>query len=118
MTAVLDDLLTQADDVDPDTDEVAEFLARWGDRYSPRNLLLLFVQRPDAAVLHTYRGWVAEGRQVRKGEKAIRLMAPRGRKDDVAAEDTDTDVKVRVRPISLFDVSQTDAAQTEGEAAT
>lgn len=98
-------LIERAEKVDETDAAVAAFLARWGDRYSHRNLLLLYIQRPDATELHTYRGWLSAGRQVRKGEKAVRLMVPKGTETE-AAEDRDE--RIRVRPISLFDIAQTD----------
>lgn len=107
MTAVdIDALVEQAEQIDWDAVS-AEFVARWEGRYSLRNLQMLFVQRPTATELHTYRGWLKEGRQVRKGETSIRLFAPKGKVGEEKPEGEDKR-KVRVRPISLFDISQTD----------
>lgn len=107
-------LIEQADKVDETQAEVAAFLARWGDRYSRRNLLLLYIQRPDATELHTYKGWLREGRQVRRGEKAVRLFVPKGKDDP---EGFSSEEKIRVRPISLFDVAQTDPIPADDEKA-
>lgn len=105
-------LVEQADKVDETQAEVAAFLARWGDRYSRRNLLLLYIQRADATELHTYRGWLREGRQVRRGEKAIRLFVPKGKDEP---EGFSSEEKIRVRPISLFDIAQTDQIPADGD---
>ena len=45
--------------------------------YSPNNVLLILSQRPDATRVAGYRAWQALGRQVKKGEKAISIFAPR-----------------------------------------
>jgi antirestriction protein ArdC len=78
--------------------------------YSPRNVLLILVQRPDATRVAGYRVWQGLGRQVRKGEKGIAIFAPiisRTR----AAEDPDGDGEVRLRGfrvVHVFDLAQTD----------
>src|SRR6188472_48577 len=50
--------------------------ARGFHRYSFNNLLLIMAQRPDATAVASYRTWQAKGRQVRKGETAVRVLAP------------------------------------------
>jgi antirestriction protein ArdC len=45
--------------------------------YSPNNVLLILSQRPDATRVAGYKTWQALGRQVKKGEKAISIFAPR-----------------------------------------
>ena len=44
--------------------------------YSLNNILLVAVQRPDATAVAGYRAWRAAGRQVRKGEKRMAILAP------------------------------------------
>src|SRR5438876_6872473 len=46
--------------------------------YSWGNVLLILAQRPDAARVAGYRTWQALGRQVRRGEKGIRILVPLG----------------------------------------
>ena len=46
-------------------------------QYSPNNVLLILSQRPDATRVAGYKTWQALGRQVKKGEKAIYIFAPR-----------------------------------------
>jgi hypothetical protein len=45
-------------------------------RYSFPNQILILSQRPDATWVAGYRAWVRLGRQVRQGERAIRILAP------------------------------------------
>src|SRR5438128_2050298 len=45
-------------------------------RYSLRNTLLIAYQCPHATHLAGFRSWLELGRCVRKGEKAIRILAP------------------------------------------
>jgi antirestriction protein ArdC len=90
--------------------------------YSPNNVLLIAAQQPDATRVAGYRAWAQLGRQVRKGESGIAILAPVLRRRDpgtadVVAEATPqvTDKEVsgsRVlagfRVTHVFDVSQTD----------
>lgn len=88
--------------------------------YSPSNVLLIAVQRPDATRVAGYGAWKALGRQVRKGEKGIGILAPclyRSREDHDAQESspavTDQEAIAKrelrgFRLVHVFDVSQTD----------
>lgn len=53
-----------------------ELTARTGSRYSLGNLILIGAQRPHATVVAGYRAWAEAGRQVRRGEHGIRILAP------------------------------------------
>ena len=44
--------------------------------YSWGNQLLIGLQRPDASRVAGYRAWQGMGRQVLKGERGIRILAP------------------------------------------
>src|SRR5688500_16435198 len=44
--------------------------------YSLNNLLLIFAQRPDATRVAGHRTWQSVGRQVRRGEHGIAILAP------------------------------------------
>ncbi len=44
--------------------------------YSPTNQLLILLQRPGASRVAGYRVWQGLGRQVRKGERGITILAP------------------------------------------
>jgi antirestriction protein ArdC len=76
-------------------------------RYSFGNCLLIAQQAPAATQVAGFKSWQALGRQVRKGEKAIRIMAPMS----VKRENVDTGEVERVpffRAVPVFDVAQTD----------
>lgn len=45
-------------------------------QYSPSNVLLISMQKPDASRLGGIRLWNSLGRRVRKGEKGIAILAP------------------------------------------
>lgn len=60
--------------------------------YSARNALLVMVQRPDASRVAGYRAWRELGRQVKKGEKGIEILAPVTRKE----RDEESGEEVRV----------------------
>lgn len=44
--------------------------------YSVNNTLLIAMQRPDATLCNSYKRWQSLGRQVRRGEKGITIIAP------------------------------------------
>lgn len=76
-----------------------------------KNVLLILTQRADATQVAGFRSWQQRGRQVRKGEKAIRIYGYSSRtvtETDPATGD-EQDRKVPTFPIlSVFDISQTD----------
>jgi antirestriction protein ArdC len=80
-------------------------------RYSPNNVLLITVQRPDASLVAGYRTWRQLGRHVRRGEKGIAILAPVVTKAD-PSPGGETDEPTRVlrgfRVTHVFDVAQTD----------
>lgn len=76
--------------------------------YSYRNILLLLRQCPHATKVMGFRSWIMNGRMVRSGEKALRIIAPFV-KDDEREKEKDDDKKADTfRRISVFDISQTD----------
>jgi antirestriction protein ArdC len=77
-------------------------------RYSMGNTMLIALQRPDATQVAGFRAWQQLGRQVRKGERSIRIMAPMAVKErDESGEETGERV-VFFRSVPVFDVSQTE----------
>jgi antirestriction protein ArdC len=90
-------------------------------RYSFRNIMLILLQRPDATHVAAYREWQKRGRQVRKGERGIRILAPMElrRRDEDADQQAEDEDRPRVifRPVSVFDISQTDPIEVEGDPA-
>jgi antirestriction protein ArdC len=89
--------------------------------YSLNNVLLVAVQRPDATAVAGYRAWRAAGRQVRKGEKGIAILAPclyspdraqsqpadRGQEDGPSGAGAPRVLR-GFRVVHVFDLSQTD----------
>ncbi len=72
--------------------------------YSARNVLLIASQRPTATKVASYSTWKRLGRQVRRGEKALYIVAPlRPTQED--GEDT---VPFGFRYVPVFDISQTE----------
>ncbi len=91
-----------------DSDSFKEFLklaSRFHD-YSWGNWLMIFCQRPDATRVAGYRAWQELGRQVRKGERGIKISAPIVKK--VEEDGVERRRVVGFRSASVFDVSQTD----------
>lgn len=86
--------------------------ARSFHNYSLNNLLLILAQNPDATMVAGFRQWQAKGRQVRKGEKSIKIFGYREKKTETAADDDTSSDKgraIRCFPtLSVFDIAQTD----------
>jgi antirestriction protein ArdC len=79
-------------------------------RYSWGNCALIAMQRPEATQVAGFKAWQQLGRQVRRGEHAIRIMAPMSVKErDESGEETGERVMF-FRAVPVFDI-----AQTEGE---
>ncbi len=77
-------------------------------RYSFSNSMLIHAQNPDATRVAGYRTWQSLGRQVRTGEKAIKIFVPFRKKREDAETGEDA---YRVTGFGLgnvFDVSSTD----------
>lgn len=103
-----------------DTDAWQQFLtfAQAFHSYSLNNVMLILSQRPTATQVAGFRKWQELGRQVRKGERSIKIFGYAERK---AREDEDTTGMKRnakgepVVPyfpmLSVFDIAQTDAGE-------
>ncbi|MAO19189.1 MAG: DUF1738 domain-containing protein [Phycisphaerae bacterium] len=79
-------------------------------RYSFGNIMLILAQRPEATQVAGYRAWQGLGRQVRKGEKGITIIAPMMLKKD-SESGNDPEKVLRFRATSVFDLSQTDGEE-------
>lgn len=85
-------------------------------RYSINNLLLILSQKPEATHVAGYRTWQNLGRQVRKGERGIRIFGGREVRRTVEDEKTGEEKeqrRTRFFPVSVFDMSQTDPINPE-----
>lgn len=78
--------------------------------YSLNNQLLIAIQCPEATRVAGYKTWQSLGRQVVKGSKGIRILAPMKIKRDVetATGGTETKQFLLFKCVSVFDVSQTE----------
>lgn len=79
-------------------------------RYSLSNVLLIQSQRPDATRVAGFRQWQARGRQVRKGERAIKIFGYSTKRiePDENSDDDESTTRVYYPVLSVFDISQTD----------
>lgn len=81
-------------------------------RYSFNNTMLIQVQCPHATQVAGFKAWQAKGRQVRKGEKGIRIFGKPFRlvseTDEATGETTRKAIKCPPPVVSVFDISQTD----------
>jgi hypothetical protein len=77
-------------------------------RLSLNNQLLVAMSCPDATFVAGFKAWLALGYCVRKGDKAIRIIAPmplNSRQTD-DPEEPDSRPRVRFKGVSVFDRSQ------------
>ncbi|WP_280186315.1 MULTISPECIES: ArdC-like ssDNA-binding domain-containing protein [Nocardia] len=131
-----------------DPEQVAQMIAQLARltspkllRYSLRNVALIFKQAADRGVtvtdVDTFKGWRQRGRGVRKGERGLRIVAPKGRQaaegadgeaaeapaevievDTTSGEGESAPARARFRMVTVFDVSQTEGIEDfEGEPA-
>lgn len=95
-----------------DSDEWARYLkaATSFHNYSMNNLLLILAQCENATQVAGYRAWQKMGRQVRKGERGIQIMAPGRRTYTETTSEGEEEEKERVffHAIRVFDVEQTE----------
>jgi len=75
--------------------------------YSLCNTLLIWTQRHNASFVAGYKAWQKKGRQVKKGSKAIRILAPMIRHSKTEDDEDKTFVS-GFRAVNVFDISQTD----------
>ncbi len=87
--------------------------------YSYNNTLLIMMQMPQATYVAGFNSWKNNfHRNVKKGEKGIKILAPAPYKKTVETTKTDTDGRAFVqeeeviipcfKPVTVFDVSQTE----------
>ena len=112
------------------SDKYAEYLRTMSrfHKYSLNNTMLIYMQRPDATLVAGFNKWRDQfGRNVMKGEKGIKIIAPTPFKKKIEQEKLDPDTKMPMldadgkviveekeikipmfKPVTVFDVSQTD----------
>ncbi len=88
------------------------------------NIMLITLQRPDATRVAGFKTWQSLGRQVRKGEKGIAILAPcsvKVKDEERAEHEAKLEAegwqtfsrRIFFRTVYVFDVSQTDGAELE-----
>ncbi|MBU1622709.1 MAG: ImmA/IrrE family metallo-endopeptidase, partial [Nanoarchaeota archaeon] len=75
-------------------------------QYSYHNQLLIHFALPSATKVAGFKTWSSLGRRIKKGSKAIRILAPVTIKDDREEE-----VIVNFSPVTVFDLSQTEGQE-------
>lgn len=91
-------------------------------KYSFSNSLLIAFQRPDSTVVAGYTTWKKLGRQVNKGSKSIKILAPAPYKTKVETEivnpitgkkeKTEQELtKMAFKTVSVFDISDTNGKE-------
>jgi antirestriction protein ArdC len=84
-------------------------------RYSVSNQLLIALACPEATFVAGFKAWLELGYCVKKGEKAIRILAPMPvRQPDPATGEKTDETQVLFKAVSVFDRGQVDALP-EGE---
>jgi antirestriction protein ArdC len=108
-------LATVADKIDTLTSsgEWAAYLRFLGSfrHYSFNNTLLILVQCPHASHVAGYRTWQQHSRQVRKGEKGIKIIGYSTKKRTDVDQETGEETITRIPSfpvLTVFDVSQTE----------
>lgn len=98
-----------------DSDEWTKFLnfTQGFHAYSLNNIMLILGQNPDASAVAGFNQWRERGRQVRKGEKSIKIFGFSEKKLEEIGPDGEP-LKQKIFPIlSVFDISQTDPIDGE-----
>lgn len=97
----------------PANEGIAEELQTRSDfyQYSLRNCMLMLMQFPTVSKVASYRKWQELGRQVKKGEKGIKILVPLFRKK-ANSEDADEEPEklfYACKVGNVFDIAQTEA---------
>ena len=94
--------------------------------YSFYNRMLIFIQRPEATKVASYKLWQSKFRQVKKGAKAITVLAPAGKPEMTQYDDETAELMgqigvtnkpqiTRFRAVNVFDISDTEPIDERGE---
>lgn len=84
-------------------------------RYSFNNLIMIYMQYPNATYVGGMKTWNSLGRKVKKGEKSLKILAPIQKKfkeekgNDAGKKETEEVTKiVGFKAVPLYDVGQTE----------
>jgi hypothetical protein len=94
--------------------------------YSFYNRMLIYIQRPEATNVASYKLWQSKFRQVKKGAKAITVLAPAGKPEMTQYDDETVELMgqmgvtnrpqiTRFRAVNVFDISDTEPIDERGE---
>ena len=89
--------------------------------YSLNNLILIHMQMPNATRIAGFQTWKKLGRSVKKGEKAITILAPvpfktKEKEKDDNGNDTGNEIEISgmyFRTMSVFDITQTEGKEID-----
>lgn len=100
------------DNLCQDPEQIEKFVNLWNGNlqlhsYSINNIILAFFQYPKMSMLAGYKKWMKLGRQVKKGEKAIKILAPMVRKYKNKEEEDEYRIG-GWRYVNVFDINQTE----------
>jgi len=87
-------------------------------RYSFNNLILIWIQKPNATLCAGFRTWLTHKRFVRKGEQAIWILGPYIKKGEFKTRNLitgQTTMEEDTRIVGYFPVATFDVSQTDGE---
>lgn len=107
-----------ADRICQDPEELENFLNLWDGNlglhdYSINNILLGWFQYPQLSMLAGYKKWQSLGRNVRRGEKAIKILAPLKKKIRDEESEEDKYILLGFKYVNVFDVLQTEGENLE-----
>ena len=115
----MNEIETRLKDLATETDEFkrSEFFRQYLDvmskfwKYSYHNQMLICCKMPDASRVAGFRTWKELNRNVKKGSKAIKILAPYKKKvtdkDPVTSEEKEKRITLFI-PVNVFDISQTE----------
>lgn len=94
---------------------VSKFVDKFKKDYSPKNLMLIYLQKPNAKAVGTMLDWEKVDRKVRKGARGIMLYKPQMYKAAIdkdkvgtsADNDENYEEKIKFGTFFVFDVSDT-----------
>lgn len=119
LTEYLVDTMSElTDSIVQDPQKIERFITLWSGNlglhnYSIGNCILAFFQYPQLSMLAGFKKWLSLGRNVRKGEKAIRILAPLTRK----VKDKETEEEFHVlkgfKYVNVWDINQTEGANID-----
>ncbi|MEH6908243.1 ArdC-like ssDNA-binding domain-containing protein [Neobacillus drentensis] len=81
--------------------------------YSFNNTILIYMQSPQATLVKGFNEWKKDGRFVKKGAKAIKILAPliRKKKEDNSKNQEGKKEIYGFRYVNIFDVSSTEGKE-------